>query len=231
MKWMFNFFLSFVAVLGSGLFSLDAEAQTKQSRKKNSPVEQMLLDKTLLWEVRFITNGENLVFDSEKIVSQIRFLISKGANPNKKNENGETVIFEAVNNIVSQGISPRSVSSHQLGSIDVLTSLLGGRGDPNIFNKNGETALYVATKMLSLRLVMNKVEIPSHLVSVFEYLLRYGARLNIKSKHKETPLKLFEDSFQKYNQLKSINPVDRNVQKIKDVFDHYASLLCKAAFY
>jgi ankyrin repeat protein len=73
-------------------------------------------------------------------VDVAEFLVSKGADVNAKNDDGETVLMAACDMEYPEGSEPPSQSGHYL----VVKLLLARGSDINVKMKNGTTALTLA---------------------------------------------------------------------------------------
>ncbi len=128
---------------------------------------------------------------------RVRELLKKGADPNAKNEYGNTPLHEAAFR----------------GHVDVARLLLEHGADPNIQSKNGLTPLHEAASH-------------GHF-DVVELLLEHGADPNIKDKYGNTPLhKAASEGHVNVVKLLLEHGADPNIQN-KDGWTplHYAALL------
>jgi len=96
---------------------------------------------------------------------RVRELLKKGADPNAKNEYGNTPLHEAASG----------------GHVDVVELLLEYGADPNILNKIGWMPLHVAA-------IRGRVD-------VVRFLLERGANPNARDKDGMTPLHLMSDYY------------------------------------
>eukprot|EP00002_Diphylleia_rotans_P003845 TRINITY_DN12726_c0_g1_i1.p1 TRINITY_DN12726_c0_g1~~TRINITY_DN12726_c0_g1_i1.p1 ORF type:complete len:673 (-),score=138.74 TRINITY_DN12726_c0_g1_i1:213-2231(-) len=106
--------------------------------------------------------------DDEEVMAMLTFLLSQGADPNRKNKSGMTCLHASIKNY------------------PLLRLLLKSGADPNIQDSQGNTPLHIAAQLDS--------SVISITFEVISTLLSYKADPNVKNNSKRTPLDLAKGS-------------------------------------
>ncbi len=132
-------------------------------------------------------------------VESVRELLKKGADPNAKNEYGNTPLHEAASrghvdvvelllehgadpNIQNEyGWTPLHLAAYK-GHVDVARLLLQYGVDPNVQDKRGRTPLHVAA-------IRGRID-------VVRFLLEHGANPNARDEDSMTPLHLMSEYYE-----------------------------------
>jgi len=133
---------------------------------------------------------ENPYKEIEETIRQIKFLLDKGANPNSKNEYGQTSLLSVdkidveIAKVFHLYGANLSVKDNRLDSLlhkavesrnsDLVTYLLKNNIDPNTRDSNGQTALHRNAK--------------SGDNEIAKILINFGAECNATDNIKRTPL-------------------------------------------